>query len=93
MYMRSIQELHQQLRSKITAINHLSKLTKEKISKTFILQNKDLKNKSFKYKTDISHPSILLAFLSLQMHHIRQQGIALQISILLMLTNWLDQLA
>ena len=31
MYIGSIQELHQQLRSKITTINHLSKLTKKKV--------------------------------------------------------------
>ena len=36
MYMGSIQEIQQQLRSKITTINHLSKIDKEKNSETFI---------------------------------------------------------
>jgi hypothetical protein len=37
-----------------------------------IHSNEDLSNESFGSTTDFSHPSKLLAFLCLQMHHMRQ---------------------
>lgn len=77
---------------KITKINQISQRIKNKKTRR-IVHSRVWRNSCFKSWIDLSSPSKVQAFLSLQIPHMRQREIMAQIAVALCLLNLCDQLA